>query len=120
VLIIDDDAYYAHCLKQTFASAGIACLHASAAPVGMEMARRERPSVILLALLVNGIEGSETLASLKADADTQSIPVMMLTNAGMREDVERCSQKGACAFIIKSQHRPDELLACVQKMISTI
>lgn len=117
-LIIDDDAFYAHCLKDAFASAGIECVHAPATDARMELIRKIRPNVILLALLINGLDGSDVLAEIKADAETQAIPVIMLTHLGMREDVERCLQKGACAFMIKSQHSTSEMVACIQKILT--
>lgn len=118
VLVIDDDAFYAHCLKQALAPAGIECLHANAVEAGMEMVRRLQPDAVLVSLLINGLDGSELLTALKSDAETRAIPVMMLAHVGMREDIDRCLERGACNFLIKSQQNSDELLSSVQNLFS--
>src|SRR5207244_5248034 len=68
---------------------------------GLEMARRERPSLIITALMMPGIDGLELTRRLRADPQTQNIPVLMLTARGDIEDRVTGLDAGANAYMAK-------------------
>ena len=60
-----------------------------------------RPDVLLLDVMLPGIDGFEALRRLRADPRTASLPVVMLTAKGQREDRETARRLGADEFISK-------------------
>jgi hypothetical protein len=79
VLIIDDDASTRQLVARHLSKEGFAPVWASNGQEGLLMARRLRPIVITLDVLMPGMDGWAVLSGLKADPELASIPVVMLT-----------------------------------------
>jgi CheY-like chemotaxis protein len=62
---------------------------------------RSRPKVILLDLKLPRISGLEVLERLKADAETRTIPVVVLTSSREEPDIARAYALGANSYIVK-------------------
>jgi CheY-like chemotaxis protein len=63
--------------------------------------------------------GFEILEKLKSDPATSSIPVIILSNLGGRDEIERGVKLGASSYLIKSNILPHEVAEMVQSQIST-
>lgn len=68
---------------------------------GVEMARKERPDLILMDLSLPVMDGWEATSILKADPDLQSIPVIAVTAHAMPGDERRARDAGADDYITK-------------------
>lgn len=77
VLLIDDDPAYRYVVKQLLADTSWQILEAENGQVGLELAQREQPTVIVLDLLMPEISGFEVLRQLKKQPQTQAIPVII-------------------------------------------
>lgn len=80
---------------------GFEVLMASSGAEAVELAVSEGPDVILLDVMMPGLDGPSTLAALRADARTASIPVVFLTAKVQRQEVERYRSLGAVGVIAK-------------------
>lgn len=72
------------------------------------------PDLILLDILLPEINGFELLKSLKTDAVTKNIPVVVLTNLGSKnvdDDKKLAMLLGAEDYWVKAYHKPDEIVA---------
>ncbi len=69
--------------------------------LGLELAKRHRPDVILLDLNLPDIPGDEILRILRSDPLTSSIPVIMLSADATSSQVERLLSQGATAYVTK-------------------
>jgi signal transduction histidine kinase/DNA-binding response OmpR family regulator len=79
VLVIDDDPSTCELLQRTLSREGLHVVTAASGEEGLAQARRLRPDVITLDVLLRDIDGWQILATLKADPDLAAIPVLMLT-----------------------------------------
>ena len=68
---------------------------------GVEKARRDRPDVILLDVMMPDVDGPATLALLREDPSTADIPVIFLTARTQQGEVEGYKALGACGVILK-------------------
>ena len=75
------------------------------------------PDIILLDLIMPNIDGFATLGALKKDEKLKSIPVIIASNLGQKEDIEKALALGAVDFIIKSNVSIEEI---VQKVTAVI
>lgn len=119
ILLIEDDRFLADIYARHLRDAGFEVMHASNGEEGLEMAKKEPPSLILLGVLLPKKNGFEILEELKKDPSTKTIPIMMLTHLGAREDIERCLSLGACQYLIKSHHSLEEIVKHVQTQLAT-
>ena len=60
-----------------------------------------RPELVLLDLNMPGVDGREVLAAIKGNAETRSIPVIVLTTSDDAWDINHCYQAGANSYIKK-------------------
>jgi DNA-binding response OmpR family regulator len=63
--------------------------------------RARRPDVVILDVMLPGRSGFEILAALRADAETQTLPVLMLTAKGQGRDRAEAERMGASQFMAK-------------------
>ncbi len=79
ILIIEDDAVFAHLLRDYIRSKGYKAIVSMSGEEGLYYARKYAPAAILLDIKLPGINGWEVLKYLKSDPLLQSIPVHIIT-----------------------------------------
>lgn len=102
ILVVEDDKFLASAYRIKLAKAGF---DVQLALDGNEaFARLETffPDLILLDLIMPVKDGFTTLAELKADARYKAIPVIVASNLGQKEDIQKSMALGASDFIVKS------------------
>jgi DNA-binding response OmpR family regulator len=85
----------------------------------LEIARREKPAIILLDVILPEVDGFNILQSIKSDTDISQIPVLLLTNLGQESDREKGQQLGAADYFIKAQHTPVDIIRKIKELITT-
>src|SRR2546426_8610291 len=74
------------------------------------------PDLILLDLNLPGTSGYEVLAELQQDPELKCIPVVVLTSSSRQEDINRCYELGANAYLVK----PPELEQALSLLRGTV
>lgn len=100
VLIVDDVEDY-HKLMRLLMRQADRILSAFDGREAVEIARRERPDLILMDLRMPVLDGFEAIGRIKADAATRGIPILGVSAQVMKEDRDRCLQAGAEGYITK-------------------
>jgi PAS domain S-box-containing protein len=85
VLLIDDDPTVHDLVRRFLQKEGIHVVGAQTGAEGLELARRLRPSMIVLDVMMPTMDGWSVLTKLKGDPELSSIPVVMLTMVNNRE-----------------------------------
>jgi signal transduction histidine kinase/CheY-like chemotaxis protein len=106
VLVVDDDPNALELLSRTLQGAGVRVVTASDGQEALELARKLHPVAITLDVIMPDMDGWEVLRALKADPETEDIPVIMVT---MTDDSELGYALGATEFLTKPVRR-DELV----------
>ena len=101
ILLVDDSKFLRMATERALARAGYLVITASDGPKAIELAKNERPEVILLDMLLPGMTGPDVLKALKKDAGTAGIPVVAFTGLSQKNAM-RLQKDGACAFLEKS------------------
>ena len=117
VMWVEDDQFLSGIIAQKLSSQGTTLIHASNGEDGVLMAKKERPDILILDILLPGISGFDVLLSVKADDTTKDIPVIMFSNLGDPEDVKKALDLGATKFLIKATLVPDELVKELEAII---
>src|SRR5436190_8943948 len=102
VLIIDDDADIRRIAGMTLSRlGGMEVIEAASGAEGLRLGQAERPDVILLDMMMPVMDGSQTLAALRAQPATATTPVIFLTAKAVLVEVERMRALGAAGVLIK-------------------
>lgn len=115
ILSIEDDSFLLALLSGKLADAGYTVLTASTGVEGLEKAKAEHPDIILLDVMLPDLGGFEVLQKLKTEPTTQAIPVILLSNLGGRDEIDRGKELGALSYLIKANIVPDELAEMIEK-----
>jgi DNA-binding NarL/FixJ family response regulator len=113
ILVIEDEAEALENLVLMLEMEGFKPFSASNGRLGVEVARRERPDVILCDVSMPELDGYGVLESLRGDALTVSIPFIFLTAKGDKKDVRSGMNLGADDYLIKPAGA-EEVLAAIQ------
>ncbi len=101
ILVIEDEEHIRMVLKYNLKLDGFDVSLAENGMVGLEMAHKIMPDLILLDWMMPGKDGLQVLSELKHDEMTKSIPVFMLTAKSMMLEVGRALYEGADDYITK-------------------
>lgn len=117
ILSIEDDAFLSGLVSGKLIESGFSVLTAATGRAGLSMAKSEKPQLILLDLMLPDMGGFEILQTLKADPETAHIPVIILSNLGGREEMEKGMTMGAASYLIKSNVLPVEVAELASQTI---
>jgi CheY-like chemotaxis protein len=101
VLVVEDNPVNRKLARNVLRSRGYRVLEADTGEEGIELARRERPHLILMDLQLPGLDGMEATRRLKADPATRDIPVVALSAHAQEADEERAREAGCAGYISK-------------------
>lgn len=101
ILIVEDDEDILQLLQFNFESAGFEVSTSMDGREGLAMAKRLRPDMVLLDLMLPGMDGFDICKELKRDSETSGVPVIMLT--ARSEEVDRIVglELGADDYVVK-------------------
>jgi len=85
-------------------------------PSGLESAKKDRPSLVILDLMLPGMGGKDICRALKSNPLTQLIPILMLTARSGEEDKQRGMEAGANLYLPKPIS-PKRLIALVEEAL---
>jgi two-component system, OmpR family, phosphate regulon response regulator PhoB len=101
VLLADDDPGLRRLIGTTLGSRDFELLHAVDGEEALEMARQQRPELVLLDVNMPKLDGFEVCRRLKSEPETAAIKVVMLTALGAETDRARGREAGADDYFIK-------------------
>ncbi|MDD5146633.1 MAG: response regulator [Candidatus Pacebacteria bacterium] len=117
VLIVEDDKFLRELMSKKLASEGFELVEAMDGESGVKKIKEEKPDIALLDLILPGIDGFEVLAKVKEDPLTASIPVVILSNLGQKDDVEKGLKLGATDYLVKAHFTPNEIIKKVREVL---
>ncbi len=95
VLHIDDDASLRHVVETFLTSSGFSAMSAEDGASGLELARRERPAVVLLDVMMPDLDGYEVARRLRASPGLEHLAIIMLTATNDPKLVSQAFKAGA-------------------------
>jgi signal transduction histidine kinase/DNA-binding response OmpR family regulator len=111
VLVIDDDAAVRDLVQRSLSKEGFRVQAAANGPEGLDLARKLKPAVITLDVMMPGMDGWAVLSQLKSDAELADIPVVMMT---IVDDKNMGFALGAAEYLTKPIDW-DRLTAVIKK-----
>ena len=108
VLVVDDDPDIVFVLRVTLEAAGFSVVEAENGAMGLEVAKRERPDIVLTDLMMPVMDGHEMIRRLRADPETSGLPIIVVSaKPGRIDGVEA---------VIRKPWRNEELVECLRQL----
>ena len=101
IMIVDDSPTDVHLLKKILEKNGFNTLTASDADEGIQVAKREKPDLILMDVVMPGLNGFQATRELSSDPETSTIPVIIVTRKDQQVDRVWGMRQGARDYITK-------------------
>lgn len=118
VLLVEDDTFLSNIYKTKFELEGFKITTAEDGALGLEQAKKKKPDIILLDILLPKMDGFTVLEKLKSESTTADIPVILLTNLGQKDDVDKGLSMGAVDYLIKAHFKPSETVDKVREALT--
>lgn len=117
ILLVEDDAMISSIYKAKFEADGFEVLAAVDGIGGLAMAKKEKPDIIMLDVILLGLDGFSVLEEIKKDKTTQNIPVIMLTNLGTEDDKAKGKKMGAEDYLVKASLTPGQISDKIKEVL---
>lgn len=117
ILIIDDDPFISDMYVLKFKDEHFDVIVARSAKEGLKRIPEFNPDIILLDIVMPDMDGFNVLEEIKKQGGPPR-KIIMLTNLGQKEDVERAMGLGASDYIIKAHLTPSEVLERVLALLA--
>lgn len=120
--MVEDDSFFSAIYARALEADGFDVDVALSAEEGLKQVVKNPPHLILLDLRLHasGMDGFEFLEHVRNDPSSSAIPVLILTNLGQREDVERAKELGAAGYLIKAHTMPAQAVAEIKSHLHAI
>ena len=118
ILLADDEANLRLLVRTTLEDPRYRILEAANGTKALELARNERPDLVLLDWMMPGMSGIEVLKTLREDPATRAMPVIMLTAKGQERDRAEALALGITSYLVKP-FGPLELLEEVEGVLKS-
>ncbi len=119
VLVVDDEAPIRLLCRVNLEAEGMEVLEAADGPSALESARRDRPDVVLLDVMMPGLDGWRVAEELLEDDSTSNIPIVFLTARAELRDRARGLDLGGLDYVTKP-FNPLELAPLVRGVIARV
>ena len=118
ILIVEDDKFLRELISRKLTSEGFKIEEAIDGEEGLKKLQSLKPDLILLDLILPGLDGFEVLGRIKDTPSTSGIPVLILSNLGQKDEIERGLKLGAVDFLIKAHFTPEEIVTKIKGVLS--
>ena len=117
ILIVEDDKILRELISQKLEKENYNISVAIDGEEGLKKTKEEKPDIVLLDLILPGIDGFGVLEEIKKDPEINKIPVVILSNLGQKEEIERGMNLGATDYLIKAHFTLSEIVKKVKTIL---
>ena len=118
ILIIEDDVILREVLSDFLVKEGFTVVTASNGEEGVNQAKKKKPDLIILDIILPKKDGFEVIKDLKRDEKTEKISIVLLTNLESLNDIEKALNLGATTYLIKSDYSLEEVVKKIKDILN--
>ena len=119
ILIVEDDNYLTNAYRVKFTKVGFEVKNAFDGDEALDLLKTFMPDLILLDIIMPNKDGFATLTEIKANEKWKNIPVILASNLGQKEDIDRGIRLGATDFFIKTDFTLNNLIEKINGILKT-
>lgn len=117
VLVVEDDKFLANAYKLKLTKSGYEVSVSSDGQEALDFMAESVPDIVLLDLIMPNMDGFATLSEMNNVEKLKNVPVVVASNLGQKEDIDRAKELGAKDFIIKSNVSIEDIVDKVKLIV---
>ena len=117
ILVAEDDMFLANAYKAKLSKVGFDLDIAADGEETMQKIKTYKPDILLLDLMMPKKDGFSVLEDIRKDPVFKSLPIVVASNLGQKEDIDRAMSLGADGYIVKSNLSLSELVDKINAFI---
>lgn len=117
IVLADNDPFITRVYKSGLEEAGYDVVVAEDGEDALAQIQSVQPALILLEIILPKLDGFTVLKTLKADATTSTIPVIVLTSLSQESDENEARTSGAVDFLVKSEVSLNDVLVRIRNVL---
>lgn len=118
ILLVEDDPFLWSLIQSKLLKEGFGVTVAKDGQDALAQVKAVNPALIILDIILPDMNGFLVLEKLKADEMTKDIPVIILSNLGQQEDIQKGLNLGAKDYLIKAHHAPQEIVDKIKAILA--
>ncbi|MBM3257969.1 MAG: response regulator [Candidatus Nealsonbacteria bacterium] len=117
ILLVEDDPFLIDIYSTKLKDSGFSVEVASDGEQALEKVKAKKPDLVLLDIVLPKISGWEILRKIKSEADLKNLKIIILSNLGQKEEVEKGMDLGVLKYLIKAHYTPSQVVEEIKKII---
>lgn len=117
ILLIEDDPFLIDIYSTKMKEAGFEVEVTDDGGEAITKIVEQKPDLVLLDIVLPSVNGWEILRSIKKDSSLSNVKVIILSNLGEREEIERGIKAGAVKYLVKAHYTPTEVIKEIRKIL---
>lgn len=117
VLLVEDDPLLLDIYTTKFKQAGFDIEVVESGDKAVESIQKTHPDVVLLDIVLPHTDGWDILQQMQQQQTMKGIPIIILSNLGQKEEIEKGLGLGAAKYLIKAHYTPSEVVKEVQHVL---
>ncbi len=115
--MVEDDSFLRKLLCDKLRHEGFELHEATNGQEALDFLKNNQPILMLLDLMMSDVNGLQVLEAVRRDERIKDIPVIVLSNVGEKQTIERIQQLGADDYLIKAHFVLDEIIERITKVL---
>ena len=117
ILIVEDDEFTIKLYTRLLTDAGYQIVNTTNASEALDMAKREKPNLIIMDLMLMDGNGFEVIKQIRNEKNLNNVPIITLSNLGQETDINEAIKKGSNKYFVKSNTRFEEVVEAIKNLI---
>jgi len=119
ILLVEDDQFLIEIYTTKFKQAGFSIGKAEDGKECLKKLKEETPDLLLLDIVLPSLNGWEILRKIREDEVLKNIKVVILSNLGEKQEIEKGIKLGAVRYLVKAHYTPSEVVEEVKKILKS-
>lgn len=117
ILLIEDDIFLTDIYTTKLEEAGFSVTVAEDGEKALRKLGEEKPDLVILDIVLPQVNGWEILEKIKSEPKLKGLKVIILSNLGQKEEVEKGMDLGSIKYLIKAHYTPSEIVKEIKEII---
>jgi len=117
ILLVEDDPFLIDIYTTKLKEVGYSLDVASDGEMALKKIREQKPDLMILDIVLPQLDGWEILRQIKADKNLKNLKIVILSNLGQKEEVEKGVELGAVKYLIKAHYTPTQVVEEIKKVL---